>query len=188
MRTTSYPTVVNLKDLPLEGESFYFSKSSGELNDILKDLIEGHDYKVELHLKSLGNAFEITGKINTQMNLVCAHCGREMGFPIADQFTELIVVMSELPRASHSSHTGHQHEDGPYCHYSSHYQFDLGEFTHEHLAAAEPYTPYCGQADCEAFFKAATAHEENERPSSSSPFADLQNLVVKNAPQKGQRS
>src|SRR5437868_2798627 len=135
MRPTVYPTFVNLKDLADEGESFVFSRQTAELNSKLKDVVAQHDYQVALTITSMGNAFEITGKIDTEMDVVCARCGRDMVHPIHDNFSELIVVMDERPRAGHSGHTGMQLDEGPYCNYSTTYQFDLGEFVHEHIAA-----------------------------------------------------
>lgn len=182
---TRYPTIVNLKDLAVEGESFYFSRQSGELNSALRDLIQDHDHHVEITLRPMGNAFEITGCIKAEMDLSCSHCGRDMLENINDQFSELIVVLEERPRAGHSGHTGgHLHEEGPFCNYLSHHSFDLAEFTHEHIAAAEPYAPRCQRPDCDQHYQMAQGMKTQEDPPASeshhhSPFSVLKNLTVK---------
>lgn len=182
MRKATYPTFINLKELEAEAEEFQFSRNSGELNSALADLIGVHPYDAELALKSVGNAYEITGKISTQMTLPCARCGRDMIQKIEDNFQELIVVLKEQPRAGHSGHTG-SHEHGPFCNYTTSSQFDLAEFVREHIAAAEPYAPQCRQLDCEMHYLAAQKSAKGfdaEEP--TNPFA-----VLKNITPKGQR-
>lgn len=185
MKKTLYPIKVNLKDLPLEGESFYFSRSTGELNKALSDLINKHDYTASLQLTPAGNAFAISGHIKTQAELLCARCGRETIENINDEFSEIIVVMKEKPRSGHSGHVGVNLIDGPYCNYVTHYDFDLSEFVHEHIAAAIPYAPYCKLDDCEEHLKKSqTALEKGfDGPDQNNPFSTLKNFTP-----KGQRS
>lgn len=78
MRHTKYPTFINLKELEDQGEEFNFSRESAELNKALFDLIGDHAYICEIAMRPMGNAFEITGKIDTQITLPCARCGRDM--------------------------------------------------------------------------------------------------------------
>lgn len=179
MKKPIYPTYINLRELNPEGESFIYNRDSGELNQCLKDLIQTHPYNVELHLRPMGNAFEITGKILTKMSLLCSRCGRDMDTPIEDQFQELILVMDERPRAGHSGHTG-SHEDGPFCNYVTSYQMSLADFVREHIAAAEPFTPHCDRSDCEDYFRNLQATVEPAGFSGKNPFEVLKNLPIKN--------
>ncbi len=181
MKKSSYPTVVNLKDLPQEGETFNFSRATGELDKTLADLIDNNDYRVDFELVPAGNAFAITGQIQTQALLTCARCGRDTTQPISDTFHEVIMVIKEKPRSGHSGHTGNNLIDGPYCHYTTAYEFDMGEFAREHVAAAIPYTPYCGRADCEEYLERAKTPAQDSFDSSteSNPFATLKNLTSK---------
>lgn len=176
----TYPTSVNLKELEDGDETFHFSRESGELNSALQDLVKNHAYDVELHLRPMGNAFEISGHISTQMDLICARCGRDMIEPIKDDFNELIVVMKEKPRAGHSGHTGGELSDGPFCNYLTSYQFNLADFIHEHIAAVEPHTPHCSRSDCETHLKQlqeTLGLAAEDQP--TSPFEVLKNLSVK---------
>jgi uncharacterized metal-binding protein YceD (DUF177 family) len=184
MRPTVYPTYVNLKELDEPGESFLYSRSTGELNKALADLIQAHDYDVNLHLRPMGNAYEISGKITTVMTLSCARCGRDMENPIQDQFQELIVIMPEPPKGGHSGHTGSQ-EHGPFCNYATSYQFDLAEFVHEHVAANEPYRPLCARPDCEEHLQRAQDLKiATEKELTPNPFEVLKNIQIKPS-QKG---
>lgn len=179
MPATHYPTTVDLKNLPDDGENFEFSRQTGELNETLKDLVPHADYNVDLNVKPMGNVFEISGKIDTELELSCSRCGREMNYPVHDQFQELIVVTKEKPRAGHSGHTGSELNDGPYCNYLTHYSLDLGEFIHEHIASSEPYTPHCKRLDCESFLQQAQVEVAVINDEESNPFAALKNLSVR---------
>lgn len=184
-KKTLYPTKVNLKDMPDDGESFHFSKSTGELDKALKDLIGQYDYVVDLQLTPAGNAYQISGNIKTKADLLCARCGRDTTIDINDNFHEVIVVMKEKPRSGHSGHVGVNLIDGPYCNYATGYEFNLSEFAHEHIAAAIPYAPYCKLEDCaEHFKKWQLALEEGFTDSTqNNPFSALKNITS-----KGQRS
>jgi len=171
---TTYRTAVNLKDIEAEGESFVFHRQTGELNERLADLIGSHDYSVDLSVRPMGNVFEISGQISTQMDLVCARCGRETSAPIKDDFHEIIIVLAERPRAGHSGHTGSS-DEGPFCNYVTSYEFDLAEFVHEHIAATEPYRPLCSRADCDEVFEKAQVTDTSPT-AESNPFAILKSL------------
>ncbi len=177
-RLTTYRTSVNLKDLDQDGEDFHFSRASGELNKKLNEVVGKHEYKINLLLKPMGNVFEISGQIATNITCDCARCGRDVELPIAENFSELILVLEERPRAGHSGHTGSQLDEGPYCNYVTSHQFDLGDFVHEHIAAAEPYAPNCGRADCEQVFQNAQKSDSVGRLDAN-PFEVLKNLNLK---------
>jgi len=179
MKFSKYPTRVNLKDLPDQGESFVFSRQTGELNLNLNELIQNHDYKVNIELTPMGNAFGISGIIESQMDLLCARCGRDMTAPVLDNFNELIVVMDEKPKGGHSGHTGGQFINGPYCNYTTSYEFDLSEFIHEHIAASEPYAPNCGRADCEHYLQKVQSATVPPVEIKSHPFEILKNVKLK---------
>lgn len=178
-----YPTHISLKNLPTEGESLTYSEKTGELTEKLEDLIENQPYKVDLSLRPLGNAYEITGKIETSLNTLCSRCGRDMIYPIEDQFTELIIIESERSRGGHSGHTGLKLDEGPFCNHFSSPDLDIGEFIHEHMVSSEPYILECKRSDCEDIVKNASQRGQKETPSEvapagKSPFSALKDLKV----------
>ena len=179
----SYPTSVILKELPPEGQTYTYSRESGELNSVLKDLLDEGRYNVSIELKPIGNAFEISGKIQTHVDLECSRCGRDLDFPIADEFREIIVVEAERPRGVQGSHTAsHLVNDGPYCNYVTSHHFDIADFVHEHIAASEPYVVECKKDDCEQWMeKAQVLVDRGAVPATKeSPFAVLKGFPTKN--------
>lgn len=173
---TTYRTSVNLKDLDEDGEDFSYSRASGELNKTLNELVGEQPYDINLHLRPMGNVFEISGEIHTAMNLPCSRCGRDMQMPIDENFNEIIVVMNERPRAGHSGHTGTT-DEGPYCNYVTSHDFSLSDFVHEHVAAAEPYQIHCTRPDCEEVYKKAQI-SDTSTIKENNPFEVLKNLNV----------
>lgn len=183
MKKSSFPTSVTLKDLPPEGCTYSYTSQSGELNETLEDLVGDLPYDVQIELRPIGNAFEISGKINTKMHLDCSRCGREMDYPIVDDFRELILVEDPRPRGEQGSHTAsHLVNDGPYCNYVTSQHFDIANFVHEHVAANEPYIAQCDKPDCEAWMEKANVIPAREglTPTKESPFAVLKDFRPKN--------
>lgn len=176
-RQNQEATVIALKELPPEGQTFHYSKASGELNHSLRDLIQDHDFTAEIEIKPMGNAFHIGGKIKSEQDLTCSRCGREMVSPIQDEFQELIVIHKETPKGGHTGHTGSQ-EDGIFCNYLTSHTFDLSEFIHEHVASAEPYAPICSRPDCETYLEKLKG-ELAAKSHNTSPFSVLKKLSVR---------
>jgi uncharacterized metal-binding protein YceD (DUF177 family) len=166
---------IALPDLPPQGEDYALNRKSGELNETLKDIISDRDYEISIHIKPIGNVYEISGRIQTEVNTQCSRCGRDALAPINDQFSELIVIEEPRPRkGSSSSHEGHS--DGPFCNYVTSPIFNLAEFCHEHIAAAEPYLFECGRPDCADTYKRATTHTEAPEFNKTNPFQALKKV------------
>lgn len=181
MQKMTTPTGISLAEITEEGREFAYSSSTGELTESLKDLIANNPYQVNLQLRSLGNAYEITGKIDTKMNLSCSRCGRDTEFPIQNNFKELILVEDNRPRNTHSGHVGaHLTSDGPFCNYVTSEYFDLENFVHEHIAASEPYIVECGLPDCEEAMRKAQlgAQAPADFEEAANPFAALKNVKL----------
>jgi uncharacterized protein len=147
----THPLKVNLRDLPQNGREFSYDLESGELNEIFADIIGvGQNYSVAVHIKPIGNAFELTGSIQTTLLIPCALCGLDLELPIFERLREILVVASELPRDGHEAKVNHvtELESGPSSQMLTSDVFELGEFLQEILALAEP-TRLTKGADCE---------------------------------------
>jgi len=172
MRKVTYPTRVVLSEIPHEGRNYLYDQDGGDLNQALDDLIGDAPFKVDLHLKPIGNVYEIAGTILTERQLPCSRCGEDTKSEVKINLHELIVVEKERPRKSSSSHVSHSEEaSGPFCNYISQPILNLGEFVHEQIAASEPYTIYCQRPDCEEIVIDKTEGFEKQ-----SPFAILKDL------------
>jgi uncharacterized metal-binding protein YceD (DUF177 family) len=173
-----HPTRLNLKELSDKGETFHYSNETGELNNILRDILSELKYEAEVTVSPAGNAYSIHGKINTSIKTICARCGRDMNLPINDVFSEIIIINQEKPRAGHNGHTGINLEEGPFCNYVTSSEFNLADFIHEHIVAAEPYTPFCNKSDCEAYFNQIKALAEAPlTESQTNPFSILKKMT-----------
>jgi uncharacterized metal-binding protein YceD (DUF177 family) len=178
MKTIStYPTSVMLPSLQESGETYKYTNATGELTKSLEDLIGSSPYSVNIVLKPMGNAFEISGDIKTEMMTSCAHCGRDMAYEVNDDFREIILIEEERGRGGHTGHAGADLvSDGPFCNYVQSPQFSIADFVHEHIAAEEPYIAECGKSDCEKVMKSAQLKSGDPESTDTNPFSVLKSL------------
>jgi uncharacterized metal-binding protein YceD (DUF177 family) len=148
MKLRLNPTEIPLKDLPLEGREYEYTRDSAELNESLKDLLGANPYKVKFLLKPMGNTYEIRGELATQMDLQCALCAFDFKFPIRQNFHEFLVIQKPLEKGDKLSHTNHAHEwesQGPEATLLESEVLRVGDFIHEIIALAEPIRPLGGE-------------------------------------------
>ena len=163
MKTRANPTEIVLKDLPLEGRDFTYSRTTGELNSALKDLIVDNDYAVSFHLQPVGNAYSLKGQVKTSFNLQCAHCATDLVHPLDLKLNELIVVEKPMAKGDHLGKANHVHElqnSGPDYLMLESEHFAVGDYVHEAIALAEPTRPECPPENALA---CATALEQIQR-------------------------
>ena len=143
---------INLSEIPEEGRTWNLDRTTGELNDLLTDLIEQRNYKVDFTIKPLGNVYELRGSIQTATPELCSRCGWDIEIPLKTKFNEILMHDEEEYRKAHSVH-GNQAVDflneGPGVTYYQGESFNAGEFIHEAIAFAMPFYPSCGVEDCE---------------------------------------
>ena len=176
MKKSSYPTRIRLNEVSENGDDFIYSKESGELSESLKDLIGSRDYNVKVHLRPMGNVYEITCDFETSMGLSCSRCGRTTEQDISESSQELLVIEDKRPRnsknAGSSQETG---SSGPFCNYIPSDNFDLAEFVHEQVASNEPYIVECGRPDC---VDVLDSLQGEKGPEKANPFAVLKDLKL----------
>ena len=90
------PTTIHLFDLNEDGDSYQYDRQSGELNEILKDLIANNDFSITLQFRPIGNAFEMTGSIRAEMDLECSLCAIDLKYPVNEKVQEIIVIEKAL--------------------------------------------------------------------------------------------
>ncbi len=151
MKSRLTPTEIALKELPLEGREFNFTNESGELNDVLKDLIGSNSYSVQLKITPMGNSFDLRGRINTTLDLQCSLCAIDFKFPVNLTAHEFIVIERALSKGDQMSRNNHAHEwesNGPNYIVLESDIFNLGAYIHEQIGLAEPMRPL-GKPDCD---------------------------------------
>ena len=137
---------VQLNDLPQQGIDFHFTRESGELNGVLKNLIGSNPYDVQVHICPDGPAYTVKGSIQTQMNLSCARCAFDFKHTINKHFNESLVVQSKQSSRKVSYSVPFDEEE--FCTVLFDSLFSLGDYLHELVAVEEPLRPL-GKSSCD---------------------------------------
>lgn len=137
---------INLSEIPETGREWTLDRQSGELNEVLRDLIEDSDYNVEFKLMPMpAGTYNMSGRIKTSAPEDCSRCGLDFKWPVNESFRELLIPSMEVPRDAHyakANHiSDHTNNDGPSVVEYSGSQFQMGEFLHEIVALAIPSFP-----------------------------------------------
>jgi uncharacterized metal-binding protein YceD (DUF177 family) len=146
MKPRLTPTEIVLKDLPPEGREFNFTNESGELNDILKDLIGSNPYHLHFRITPMGNTFDLKGRLQAGMDLQCSLCAEDFKLPIDLNLHELIIIERALGKGDQSTKSNHAHEwetAGPDYIVLASDVFNAGEYAHEAVGLTEPIRPLC---------------------------------------------
>lgn len=139
---------IRLGEIPSEGRDYLLDRESGELNSALEDLIGARPYAVSMHIKPIGNAYEMRGSVETSLDEVCSKCGYDFEMPVARKFNEIIFQEeNDGHRKSQGVH-GNQSVnflgDGPSMIPVNGSVFDAANYAHEAIALSEPFYPTCG--------------------------------------------
>ena len=134
--------IIQLNEIPNEGKSFDFSRKSGELDEVLKDLIGTRDYKIHLDVTPVGKSFDVRGTIDTSYAEVCSFCATEFDLRVAERFHELVVC------DAHKNIKGFEEDWSPHGDVGvtvidDPTQYNVSDLIHEVLALAEPNQPAC---------------------------------------------
>lgn len=176
MAKSGISTTVNLTELPESGLEFSFDEKTGELNQVLEDLIHKRPHFVRIFIRPIGDIYEISGEVKATLPLLCSRCGRDVEHEINDHFQELIMIEKPRPRkGTPSSHEGHS--TGPFCNYVTSPIFNLAEFSHEHIAAAEPYIIECKRPDCGEYLQKIHGEPPDLAENRSNPFEILKKII-----------
>ena len=151
MKPRLHPIDIDLKELPLEGRDFHYTRESGELNEALRDLIDDNVFAVHFRLVPVGNAFALTGAIETELNLECSLCAIDFKFPVKQTLNELLIIQAPLAKGDFQTKTNHAHEwtdQGPDYIVLESQMFHVTDYVHEAIALSEPTRPL-GKPDCD---------------------------------------
>ena len=180
---------IRLSEIPKEGRAYTFDRASGELDEVLEDLIKKNNYEVELFIKPIANAYEMRGKVKTKVTELCALCGWDIDVEIDKSVNEILMEVDESEhRKSQSVHGNHSIDydsEGPALVPIKGESFDAGDFVRDIVGIAEPAYASCGDQDCEHLSEAraiqARLAEEFEKADLKvqphPAFAALKNLT-----------
>lgn len=139
---------INLNEIPAEGKDFVFTTKTGELNELLSDLIGGLEFSTQFTILPMTQpgAYELRGFVKTTLPEDCSRCGLDFKFPVHERINHLLMsaVSTDLPRDGFMQKANHFSDltyDGPEITEFTGHHFEAGEFIHELIALAEPFNP-----------------------------------------------
>ena len=179
--------LINLSEIPPEGRTFHFTEKTAELNSALEDLVRNCPYSIDFQIQPVGNIFEVTGKIHSDVKMECTRCLKEFALKIDERIHELLIPGKELPRTGRETKVNHTSElegTGPSSTLVSFPNFDAGVLMRDTVALAQPDHPvcsascmglcqYCGKNLNEGFCGCAALRNKDQRPS---PFSKLKEM------------
>lgn len=186
--------IIHLNEIPEEGKSYTLTRSSGELNKLLEDLVGTEDYKIELYIRPLTHGYELIGSTQGQTPELCSRCGIDIVIPLNTQFKELMLPKLNLERNSKYSRQNHvtdsEHlSDAPSVIEYDGNIFDVGEYLHEViglLIPSCPVAPIDGNGKCKTCGVDTTKEnafsytEDLPEEKTDSPFAALKGIKLDN--------
>jgi uncharacterized metal-binding protein YceD (DUF177 family) len=180
---------INLLEIPEEGKLFVCNQQTGELNEVLKDLIGKTPYQSEFFIRPMSSGtFELKGFIRTETAEQCSRCGLDFQLKIDEAFTELLMPDLEQPRDAKyakANHISDMADSGPSVYEYTGHHFLAGEYLHGVIALAQPFTP-CppknSKGDCSVCLKPVDekpfTYEDEGFDGPRSPFAALKNIKI----------
>lgn len=180
---------INLQEIPDEGREFVINNQTGELNQVLQDLIGNQAFNAEFTIRPTNtNTFELHGFIKTHLPEQCSRCGLDFKMPVNAKFTEMLIPRQEMPRDAHYTKANHFSDmagGGPsVLEYDGHH-FEMGEYIHEVIALEEPFNPVAPvdqNDDCTVCKLNVKTHnfgyDEGNTEEKTNPFGVLKNLKL----------
>lgn len=137
---------INLTEIPEEGREWSVHNRSGELTQVLQDLIGSTgQYQADFSIRPLqAGTFELRGSVKTSMPELCSRCGEDFRWPVDEKFRELLLPALDQPRNSSFSKANHVsdlNDDGLSVSEYHGNIFEMGEFLHEIVALSMPPVP-----------------------------------------------
>lgn len=177
---------INLTEIPDEGREWSISNKTGELNEVLKDLIGSKgEYQTEFSIRPMqAGTFELNGWIKTALPELCSRCGEDFRWPIDEKFRDLLLPAMDQPRNSSFSKANHVSDLDSEGLSTAEYEgttFNIGEHLHEIVALALPSVPAppvdeknrCTQ--CKIPVQAHTFSYDEQMEETTNPFGVLKN-------------
>jgi uncharacterized protein len=181
--------LINLLEIPPEGKLFICNQKTGDLNSDLQDLIGKTPYQTEFTIRPLQTGtFELTGFFKTSLNEDCSRCGIDFELDVDQKIKELLIpeqVLDRTGKFAKANHVSDMHNEGPSVYEYQGHHFNAGEYFHEVVALAEPYTPApaCDQSgNCSLCNKPVSgekfSYEDPGFEEPVTPFASLKDIKL----------
>jgi uncharacterized protein len=179
--------IIRLQEIPEEGQSWRFNRQTGELNEVLRDLIGAREYQAEFHIQPVTpqGTYELRGLVKTDLDEQCSRCGLDFRLPVNQKFTYLLFPALGQPRDARFSKTNHFSDlqnDGPEVVEYGSEGFEVGDFFHEVVALSSPSIPAPEVNDkeectvCGISVKNQSFSYEEEMEKKNQPFTSLKGI------------
>jgi uncharacterized protein len=180
--------IINLLDIPQEGQSFTINRNLGDFNESLRDLIGAADYLCEFRITPMqSGTFDLQGYIQTNSHDDCSRCGDDFPMAIHQKFKEILMPELETPRNGFYAKANHfsdlKKDDLAVVEVRGHL-FNMGDFVHEVVGLALPLNP---APPCDASGKCSLCHKDVSQTITyedpgfempSNPFEALKNVKL----------
>ncbi len=180
--------LINLSEVPAEGRDYHCTENTAELNEALTDLLNNSPYAVDFHLQPMGNIFEVTGSIHSDISFDCTRCLKHFALKMHEPIHELLIPGKDLPRTGRESKVNHSSElavTGPSSSTINFPNFDAGILMRDIVSLALPDHPvcsetckglcqFCGKNLNDGACSCAAVHNESE--DKRSPFSKLKEM------------
>ncbi|MEQ1877787.1 MAG: DUF177 domain-containing protein [Bdellovibrionia bacterium] len=174
--------IIRLHEIPKEGKSFHVDRETGELDDVLNDLIGEQEYKTDFQVLPVGQAFDLRGTIHTALKEQCSFCASEFELPLKESFHELILKddakkLTGLKDFSPDEGVSVSVADNGLT-------YNVGNFIREIIALAEPSQPVCREgckglcATCGTNLNEESCRCAKEKNIKVHPFSVLKKLKL----------
>ncbi len=178
--------IINLSEIPQEGRSYFCTEKTGEFNDVLADLIGERPYHIEFFIQPVGNIYQMSGSIDSKIELSCSRCLCEFPLPIHEQIKELLIPSSkEMPRTGRETKVNHTSEletNGPSTTILDSSKFDASKLIRDLVSLGQPTYSLCQEScqglcqHCGSNLNEQTCSCDQVHKEKSSPFAILNEL------------
>ena len=178
--------LIELSEIPATGKSYSFDRSIKEVASGIADLIKDADFSFNFTILPIGQAYELTGEVKTQMPLLCSRCGIDIEHPIKSRAHEVLLVQEEWPRGTQAAKSKNSDWDSAHmnCYFLKTAELNVAELLHELIASQEPLQPVRSEAcysTCENYLEVLKngwlKEESSEAKNTHSPFASLKDLI-----------
>ena len=172
---------IRLNEIPEDGRSYIINRKTGELNEVLQDLIQNNPYEVDLYIRRLNSKdYTVTGTVHTQTPAQCSLCAEDFELNVKKKLNEILIPNYEDDRTGKYAKTSVVTDSELSVSVTEYdkLQFDLGEFLHESIALEIPFNPCCSACAATKKDKVFVYDEKMSEEKKPNPFQALKGLKL----------
>ncbi len=174
-------TIVKFHEVPQGGLDFEFSQKSGELNQVLFDILGDYPvYHAILHITPMNAMVKLKGEIKGELRNICSRCAEDFSQSYSKNFLTAFYKSDEgIKNFSGAINDLEGSFDLEFLEGS---EIDLAEVIHEQVAIEIPFKPLCSEnckglcVKCGTNLNTSTCNCTINIEKANSPFEKLKSL------------